>query len=178
MYSHLVITIFVSTLSLFLGCLTAARAMHNYLLKHVMRASQPNFFDVTPVGRILNRFSADVEEVDNDLPSTLRAWTACFFGVHTYIRLWSIITYIKNCRGWVGLQWTSIGVGLYVIGMHKRILRNEMRLKQRYTHFITCHHIKYAINRSQPSLCTLGAFWSTSVLCGHPRPCTMASWWA
>lgn len=79
---HPVFLIFASTLSLFLGTLTAARVMHNYLLKHVMRASQPKFFDVTPVGRILNRFSADVDEVDNDLPSTLRAWGACFFGVY------------------------------------------------------------------------------------------------
>lgn len=77
----IVVTIFMSTLSLFLGTLTAARAMHHYLLKHVMRASQTTFFDVTPVGRILNRFSHDIDEVDNDLPSTLRAWTACFFGV-------------------------------------------------------------------------------------------------
>ena len=81
-YRRLVFTIFLSTLSLFLGTLTAARAIHNYLLRRVLRASSPNFFDITPVGRILNRFSKDVDEVDNDFPATLRAWGACFFGVY------------------------------------------------------------------------------------------------
>lgn len=39
------------------------------------------FFDQTPIGRIINRFSKDIEAVDSDLPATLRAFTACLFGV-------------------------------------------------------------------------------------------------
>lgn len=126
------LTIFCSTLSLFLGCLTAARAMHNYLLKHVVRASQPNFFDVTPVGRILNRFSRDVDEVDNDLPSTLRAWSACFFGVFTFnlsdsVKLCSEV-WVGGCTGHFTDRYlhSTRGRNSYLIGLFKRILRNEM----------------------------------------------------
>lgn len=60
--------------------MNAARVTHNELLKRIIRAPM-SFFDVTPVGRIINRFSKDVNEIDNDLPATLRAFSACFFAV-------------------------------------------------------------------------------------------------
>lgn len=43
------------------------------------------FFDTTLTGRILNRFSNDTKEVDNDLPATLRAFSACCFGVLQHV---------------------------------------------------------------------------------------------
>lgn len=70
----------MATLSLYVGTLHAARVTHDYLLKRILRAPM-EFFDQTPIGRIINRFSKDVEAVDNDLPATLRAFTACLFGV-------------------------------------------------------------------------------------------------
>jgi len=76
----LVFTTFVATLSLYVGTLRAARVTHSYLLTKIMRAPM-SFFDQTPIGRIINRFSKDTEAVDSDLPATLRAFTACFFGV-------------------------------------------------------------------------------------------------
>lgn len=76
-----VFTIFLSTLSLYLGTLGAAKYLHNSLLRNVLRSPMTTFFDVTPIGRILNRFSHDVEVVDNEFPGTIRAFTSCFFGV-------------------------------------------------------------------------------------------------
>lgn len=78
----LVLTIFISTLALYIGTLNAARYLHNSLLHTVMRAPTTTFFDVTPVGRIINRFSHDVETVDNEFPATIRAFSSCFFGVN------------------------------------------------------------------------------------------------
>jgi ATP-binding cassette, subfamily C (CFTR/MRP), member 1 len=78
-----VFTVFLSTLSLFIGALNAARFLHNHLLNTTIRAPTSTFFDVTPVGRILNRFSKDIDTADNDLPATLRAFVACLFGVYT-----------------------------------------------------------------------------------------------
>lgn len=82
--THPVFATFISTLSLYIGTLRAARFIHNSLLKRVMRAPM-EFFDTTLTGRILNRFSNDVKEVDNDLPATLRAFGACCFGVFAKI---------------------------------------------------------------------------------------------
>ncbi|XP_045495077.1 multidrug resistance-associated protein 1 isoform X2 [Colias croceus] len=76
-----VVSVSVSSLALYLGTLVAARALHAQLLAGVLRAPSIGFFDCTPTGRLLNRFSKDVDVLDNVLPMTLRGWTACFFAV-------------------------------------------------------------------------------------------------
>jgi ATP-binding cassette subfamily C (CFTR/MRP) protein 1 len=45
----------------------AAKLLHNNMLISVLRAPMW-FFDTTPVGRIVNRFSQDVEAIDSELP--------------------------------------------------------------------------------------------------------------
>lgn len=77
------IAIFASSLGLYIGSLNGAYHLHNYLLKNVLRVPCNTFYDVTPVGRILNRFSKDLDVMDNVLPMTIRGWTACFFAVIT-----------------------------------------------------------------------------------------------
>jgi ABC-type multidrug transport system fused ATPase/permease subunit len=46
----------VTSLIFAIGCLRAARDLHNKLLNNVLRLPMA-FFDTTPLGRILNRFS-------------------------------------------------------------------------------------------------------------------------
>ncbi|KAI5638820.1 ABC transporter domain-containing protein [Phthorimaea operculella] len=76
-----VVSVSISSLALYLGTLSAARGLHAALLAGVLRAPTIGFFDCTPVGRVLNRFSKDVDVLDNTLPMTLRGWTSCFFAV-------------------------------------------------------------------------------------------------
>ncbi|KAF5296657.1 hypothetical protein FQR65_LT10197 [Abscondita terminalis] len=76
-----VVSLLIMTLALFMGCLKAARCLHNLLLSNVLRAPANTFFDITPVGRILNRFSKDVETLDVVLPQTFRSFVHCFFSV-------------------------------------------------------------------------------------------------
>lgn len=54
--------------------------MHQNLLYFVLRWPM-ELFDTTPLGRVLNRFSKDVDVVDNTLPQTFRSWISQFFGV-------------------------------------------------------------------------------------------------
>ncbi|XP_072401346.1 multidrug resistance-associated protein 1 isoform X12 [Diabrotica undecimpunctata] len=63
-----------------LACLTAAVVMHNTLLSGVFRAPMA-FFDTVPIGRVLSRFSKDVEVVDDDLPWYASDGSSCFFEV-------------------------------------------------------------------------------------------------
>ncbi|KAI8979516.1 hypothetical protein BDF20DRAFT_906115 [Mycotypha africana] len=55
---------------LFWGVLAANRSLYAELLHRVFRAPL-RFFDTTPVGRILNRFSKDFETIDSSIPNDL-----------------------------------------------------------------------------------------------------------
>lgn len=81
-----VLTVLLTSFALYYGTLMAAYKLHNEVLLNVMRAPTTTFFDVTPVGRILNRFSKDIETLDNVLPQTIRGWIFCFFSVHINIQ--------------------------------------------------------------------------------------------
>lgn len=58
----------------------ASKVMHKRLLDNVMH-SPMMFFDMTPIGRIVNRFSKDLDTIDVLLPNNLRAWVSCLIAV-------------------------------------------------------------------------------------------------
>lgn len=78
--SRVAITFFIASLGLALGAVHAALDMHVSMLTNVFRWKMGRF-DTTPLGRILNRFSKDVDVVDSILPQVLRSWIMMFFGV-------------------------------------------------------------------------------------------------
>ncbi|KAF9985753.1 hypothetical protein BGZ65_010009, partial [Modicella reniformis] len=61
-------------------CIRSARVLHENMLKSVLR-SPMRFFDTTPMGRILNRFSKDQSTVDDMLPRSFAALSFNIFGV-------------------------------------------------------------------------------------------------
>lgn len=62
------------------GAICAATAVHDRLLDRVLKATV-GFFDTTPLGRILNRFSSDLYSVDDSLPFILNIFLANVFGL-------------------------------------------------------------------------------------------------
>jgi ABC-type multidrug transport system fused ATPase/permease subunit len=75
-----VIAVLISSLYLALGTLLAAKYLHSQMLSHVLN-NPLSFFDTTPTGRILNRFSKDIDTLDNTIPHNIRAWLNCLFSV-------------------------------------------------------------------------------------------------
>ena len=47
----------------------ASRTLHGKLVKSIMFAKM-RFFDTTPTGRLLNRFSRDIDKIDIQLPAS------------------------------------------------------------------------------------------------------------
>ena len=72
--------IMVGTIMISIGTLNAASKLHKTMLYRILR-SPMSFFDTTPLGRILNRFSKDIDIVDVTLPGILRGLIGQLLGV-------------------------------------------------------------------------------------------------
>lgn len=73
---------FLADLCLCLGAWRASVMLHNYMAANVFR-NPMKFFDATPTGRILSRFSGDVEVVDK-LSQQLSDTIYCFMDVGAF----------------------------------------------------------------------------------------------
>ncbi|XP_045447338.1 ATP-binding cassette sub-family C member 10 [Melitaea cinxia] len=80
------------------GGVKAAEKIHKALLKTVVKANI-KFFDVTPTGRIINRFSSDTYTVDDSLPFIMNILLAQVFSL---IGAVAVTVY--------GLPWLLVGV--------------------------------------------------------------------
>ncbi|XP_015785719.1 multidrug resistance-associated protein 1 [Tetranychus urticae] len=74
------IVTFIGSWLLVVGTIRASVGFHRDLLYQIFR-SPMSFFDTTPTGRIVNRFSKDIDTVDSIIPQNLRSWLLCFFQV-------------------------------------------------------------------------------------------------
>uniref|UniRef100_A0A8B9REZ4 ATP-binding cassette, sub-family C (CFTR/MRP), member 3 n=1 Tax=Astyanax mexicanus TaxID=7994 RepID=A0A8B9REZ4_ASTMX len=72
------ILVMFSSFTLAMGKIQAARKLHQGLLDNKFHTPQA-FFDTTPLGRIINRFSKDIYVIDEALPSTILMFLGTFF---------------------------------------------------------------------------------------------------
>ena len=63
--------IFSAILMITFSTIQASVQLHNGLLNSIIR-SPMSFFDTTPIGRIVNRFSKDIDEIDIVLPLNIK----------------------------------------------------------------------------------------------------------
>ena len=89
-----IIYIFITVLReaiLFYGALRAARRFHVRLLEAVTRA-RFSFFDSTPLGQLMNRFSKDLEAIDQEVAPNALGLLGCLAAVISIVILISVIT--------------------------------------------------------------------------------------
>jgi ABC-type multidrug transport system fused ATPase/permease subunit len=76
---------------LFGGSLAASKRIHRELMERVTHAKF-RFFDATPLGQIMNRFSKDIEAVDQEIAPVAVGVVHCMFSILTIVILITIIT--------------------------------------------------------------------------------------
>ncbi|XP_074435934.1 ATP-binding cassette sub-family C member 10 isoform X4 [Larus michahellis] len=116
------------------GTIRAATVIHNRLLQRALKATV-TFFDTTPTGRILNRFSSDLYCVDDSLPFILNIFLANMYGL---LGMLVIITYGLP---WIGLVLLPLAALYFSIQRYYRRTSRELKrlysvtLSPIYTHF-------------------------------------------
>ncbi|XP_054720748.1 ATP-binding cassette sub-family C member 10-like [Uloborus diversus] len=131
--SNSVFTLFRAFLFAVAG-LGAAVSLHDKLLKTILNATMC-FFDTTPLGRIINRFSSDIYCVDDTLPFQLNILLAQVFSL--------IGSLVITCYGlpWILILFSILTVIYFKIQKYYRHTSRELKrlssisLSPIYAHF-------------------------------------------
>ncbi|NWQ58725.1 MRP3 protein, partial [Neopipo cinnamomea] len=70
--------VLISSFTLAMGGINAAQTLHAALLENKFHTPQ-SFYDTTPTGRIINRFSKDIYVIDEVIPPTILMFLGTFF---------------------------------------------------------------------------------------------------
>lgn len=84
-------------LTLLISCWRAAVQVHEIFVTNMFRVPC-KFFDVTPIGRLLSRFTKDVEIVDSKLPSVLWDFVICSMEVDFFFVKLINISWMKRTK--------------------------------------------------------------------------------
>ena len=102
----LTITFFASGVNIGLLTHFASKTLHRNAIATVMRAPM-SFFETTPLGRIMNRFSKDIDTIDNTVSDSMRMFLMTFSNVVGAFVLIAII-----------VPWFLIAVGVVVVAFY------------------------------------------------------------
>ncbi|XP_032413049.1 ATP-binding cassette sub-family C member 4 [Xiphophorus hellerii] len=85
---------FMRNILLFSVLVKAAQNLHNSMFNAILRAPV-RFFDINPIGRVLNRFSKDIGQVDAMLP-----WTFADF-IQVFLQILGVIAVAASVIPWI-----------------------------------------------------------------------------
>jgi ABC-type multidrug transport system fused ATPase/permease subunit len=105
-----------------LRTIAASRTLHANLLHTIVRCPI-SFFDTTPSGRIINRFSHDMGAVDTSLPRSIQFIIFCSTSI---LAVLAAITYSAH---WFLLAVIPLGITYYLIMVILLMLKHIIRFK-------------------------------------------------
>ncbi|VDI80258.1 ATP-binding cassette, subfamily C (CFTR/MRP), member 10 [Mytilus galloprovincialis] len=116
------------------GGICAARIMHTQILDSILKAPI-SFFQTTPIGRIINRFSSDLYSIDDSLPFILNIFLANVYGI--------LGTIAVQCYGlpWFAILLVPLGLIYLKLQQYYRHTSRELKriasvtLSPIYAHF-------------------------------------------
>lgn len=127
--------------------LKASSKLHDRVFAQVIRATMA-FFDVTPTGRILNRFSKDLDEIDAQLPWTLEAF------IQNILRILISIGLVAIMFPWFLLAVVPLMIIFFVLNKYFRKSVRELKRLDGVTRSPIFTHLTATIQ----GLSTLHAF--------------------
>ena len=114
--------------------LRASTRLHNQMLQAIIKCPM-SFFDATPLGRVLNRFSKDQDIADGSLPKSLNELYSCALTMVGTIALMVVVTPI-SLLGVVPVMYIYYSVFNYYRCTSREIKRLEANVRSPiYAHF-------------------------------------------
>ncbi|XP_005534303.1 PREDICTED: ATP-binding cassette sub-family C member 9, partial [Pseudopodoces humilis] len=127
--------------------LTAAKNLHHHLLNKII-LGPIRFFDMTPLGLILNRFSADTNIIDQHIPPTLESLT------RSTLLCLSAIGMISYATPWFLVALVPLGIAFYFIQKYFRVASKDLQELDDSTQLpLLCH-----FSETAEGLTTIRAF--------------------
>uniref|UniRef100_A0A3Q0SPS2 ATP-binding cassette, sub-family C (CFTR/MRP), member 4 n=1 Tax=Amphilophus citrinellus TaxID=61819 RepID=A0A3Q0SPS2_AMPCI len=85
---------FVRNLALFSVLVRCTQSLHNHMFSAILR-TPVRFFDINPIGRVLNRFSKDIGQLDSNMP-----WTFVDF-IQVFLQILGVIAVAASVIPWI-----------------------------------------------------------------------------
>ena len=119
---------------IFWGSLRASAQLHRKLFDAVTRA-RLSFFDTTPLGQLMNRFSKDVEAIDQDVSPVAVGVLGCLFSLISIVVLICVITPRFLIAGFF-ITLIYVAIGRFYLGSSRDLKRLEsVQRSPIYQHF-------------------------------------------